>query len=391
MPFDQYVTTFLNLSGIESMQPEPSTAEENRELRQRVSILHHKAERNEQLLKAFFAAELELLSCTTLAELLDYLLNHFRQNFNLSAVTLMLLDPEDMVQELLDGSARFNDFPGLQLIRHPQPLRSLYPDKQLFCGEASAKIRRSCFPLPADVQSCALLPLIREDFLIGSLCLGSSDPERYSHLLRYDYVSHLASVVAVCIENAISRESLQRLSSMDPLTRALNRRAFSQQLLREIKRCNRTGDPMACILLDIDHFKPVNDTHGHLSGDKILRDVSQLLKDTLRETDSIARYGGEEFAILLPGCGEAEAIQVADNLRETISQTLFSGHQQQSLRITASLGITLCEQQHTQQADVSALTESLIQAADQALYFSKHNGRNQVKFNPCQLMIRAQQ
>ncbi|KGK41272.1 hypothetical protein LH51_15865 [Nitrincola sp. A-D6] len=373
------------------MQSELTIAEENKELRQRVSILHHKAERNEQLLRAFFAAELDLLSCVTLAELLDYLLNHFRQSFGLSAVTLMLLDPEDMVQELLDGSARFNHFPGLQLIRQQQPLRDLYPDKTLFCGEATAHILATCFRGADDVQSCALLPLIREDCLIGSLCLGSSDPGRYNHLLRYDYVSHLASVVAVCMENAISHETLQRLSSIDPLTRALNRRAFSQQLLREIKRSNRTGEPLGCILLDIDHFKPVNDTHGHLSGDKVLRDMSQLLKEKLRETDSIARYGGEEFAILLPGCSESEATQVAENLREAISQTTFSGHQNQALQITASLGLTICEQQHTLATDVSNLTESLIQTADQALYFSKHNGRNRVSFKPCLLEIRVQQ
>lgn len=372
------------------MQSDLTIAEENRELRQRVSILHHKAERNEQLLRAFFSAELELLSCVTLAELLDYLLNRFRLNFNLSAVTLMLLDPEDMVQELLDGSARFNSFPGLRLIQQQQPLRNLYPDNSLFCGEASPHIMATCFRETDDVQSCALLPLIRENCLIGSLCLGSSDPGRYSHLLRYDYVSHLASVVAVCMENAISHETLQRLSSIDPLTRALNRRALSQQMLREIKRCNRTGEPLGCILLDIDHFKPVNDTHGHLSGDKILRDISQLLKEKLRETDSIARYGGEEFAILLPGCSEEEATRVAENLRESVSMTLFSGHQNQALRITVSLGITICEQHHTVNTEVSDLTESLIQTADQALYFSKRNGRNKLSFKPCQLEISEQ-
>ncbi|TVQ73336.1 MAG: sensor domain-containing diguanylate cyclase [Oceanospirillales bacterium] len=367
------------------MQADKSIADENKELRQRVNILHHKAERNEQLLKAFFAAELELLSCVTLAELLDYLLNQFKENFSLCSITLMLLDPEDAVQELLDGSDRFNHFEGLNLIPHPQTLHTLFPEVQPYCGEADSIIRENCFPssntaIQESVQSCALLPLVRENCLIGALCLGSSDPQRYNHLLRYDYVSHLASVVAVCIENAISRETLQRLSSMDSLTRALNRRAFSQQLLREIKRCSRTGEPMACILLDIDHFKPVNDTHGHLSGDKILRDMAQVLKDNLRDTDSIARYGGEEFAILLPGCAEAEAIQVTENLRIAICNTAFTGHLGEPISITASLGLTVCEQVHTATLEVTELSESLIQTADQALYVGKRNGRNQVRF-----------
>ena len=366
------------------MQVDKSIADENKDLRQRVSILHHKAERNEQLLKAFFAAELELLSCVTLAELFDYLLNHFKEKFSLCGVTLMLLDPEDAVQELLDGSDRFTHFEGLSLIPNPQPLHTLFPEVKPYCGEANKVILENCFPSSSSgylaVQSCALLPLVRENCLIGTLCLGSSDPERYNHLLRYDYVSHLASVVAVCIENAISRETLQRLSSLDSLTRTLNRRAFGQQLLREIKRCSRTGEPMACILLDIDHFKPVNDTHGHLSGDKILRDMAQLLKENLRETDSVARYGGEEFAILLPGCAEAEAVRVTENLRSVISDTAFSSHLGEVISITASLGLTVCEQVHTEAIDVADLSNSLIQTADQALYVGKRNGRNQVRF-----------
>lgn len=371
------------------MQPDKSIADENKALRQRVSILHHKAERNEQLLKAFFAAELELLSCVTLAELLDYLLNRFRKEFSLCSITLMLLDPEDAVQELLDGSDRYNHFEGLHLIPHTKPLHVLFPDIKPYCGEANTLIREKCFPSSSSVhslvQSCALLPLVRENCLIGALCLGSSDPQRYNHLLRFDYVSHLASVVAVCIENAISRETLQRLSSLDSLTRALNRRAFSQQLLREIKRCSRTGEPMACILLDIDHFKPVNDTHGHLSGDKILRDMAQLLRENLRETDSVARYGGEEFAIILPGCTEAEAVQVAENIRSVISKTSFTGHLGEPISITASLGLTICEQQHAESSGVAELSESLIQSADQALYVGKRNGRNQVRFQALHL------
>lgn len=362
------------------MQTDKTLADENKALRQSVNILHNKAERNEQLLKAFFAAELELLSCVTLAELLDYLLYQFKEKFLLSSVTIMLLDPEDAVQELLDGSDCFTYFEGLKLIPHPQPLHSLFPEIKPYCGEANRLIHENCFPSNSSVQSCALLPLVRENCLIGALCLGSSDPQRYNHLLRYDYVSHLASVVAVCIENAISRETLQRLSSLDSLTRALNRRAFSKQLLREIKRCSRTGEPMACILLDIDHFKPVNDTHGHLSGDKILRDMSQLLRENLRETDSVARYGGEEFAILLPGCAEAEAIRVTENLRVVISNTSFTGHLGEPISITASLGLTVCEQVHTETTEVTALSESLIQTADQALYVGKRNGRNQVRF-----------
>ncbi len=357
--------------------------EDNRRLRRMVSLMREEADRNDALLQSFFNSELQLLSRTTLSDLLDYILKDFRDGFHLDTVTLMLLDPEEAARALLDGPEPSARFPNLRLLNSQAPLREIHPGGELFCGEPDDVFRHMCFPQHPEVASCAILPLVRENCLIGSLGLGSADPGRFNHRLSYDYVSHLASVVSVCIENCISRETLQHLSSIDALTRVLNRRALQHQLVCEIKRCNRTGESLAYVLLDIDHFKPVNDQHGHVAGDRILRAVGQILSEKVRDTDSVARYGGEEFAILLPGCDLREAVRLAEMLRHALAELRVPGRDGRPVRITASLGVTICERQHTEAMDLATLVEDLVHAADQALYRSKNQGRNQTSSQVC--------
>jgi len=358
---------------------------ENQRLRRLLETMRLEARHNEAVLQAFFAAELQLLSCTTLTQLLEYLLIDFRRNFRLDAVTLLLLDPEEAARELLEGRSGDARLPNLRLLRSQRSLREIHPNDELYCGELDDALRESCFPDDPQVVSGALLPLVRENCLIGSLGLGSRDRGRFSDHLSYDYVSHLASAVSLCIESCISRETLQRLSSTDPLTRVLNRRALQSQLVGEIKRSNRTGEPLAFLLLDIDHFKQVNDRNGHLTGDRILRAVGRVLAERVRATDSVARYGGEEFAILLPGCDLPQALHVAETLRKAISDIGFLGHEGQVVRVTVSLGVSVCEQRHTQVKDLVAVAEGLTHSADRALYQSKHQGRDQTNSQPLSL------
>ncbi|WP_151703310.1 sensor domain-containing diguanylate cyclase [Nitrincola alkalilacustris] len=355
-------------------------AVENRELKRLVHLMQNKATRNEALLHNFFEAELLMLSCSSLAELLNYLLNDFRQHFKLCAVGLVLFDPEETAQELLDSSSITLDQSHLRLLPTQQLLREIHPENRLFYGQPDSRLKQQVFEHSPVINSCAILPLIRENCLIGSLSLGSMDPDRYNQFLSYDYLSHLSSVVAVCIENCIRRETLQRLSSIDALTKTLNRRAFNLQLMRELKRSSRTDAPFACMLVDIDHFKRINDSFGHLTGDRVLRAVAELLKELVRDTDTVARYGGEEFAILLPGCDHSDALQVAENLRQKLHAYPFETHQGTVLNLSASFGFTICEPKDIATEDMNGLMEQLIHAADQALYQSKERGRNQTHF-----------
>lgn len=355
-------------------------------LRRLVEAMRREAERNEALLNAFFSAELHLVACNRLRDLFDYLFHGFRMAFNLDAVTLLLLDPDETARQLLleplplaDATQPepVPDYEYLRLLEHPALLDALHPKHRLFCGEPTDFTLHTAFPKQTGIRSCALLPLVRENQLLGSLGLGSQDPERFNYRLGYEYVTHLASVVGLCIEGCISRETLQRLSRVDTLTQVYNRRELTARLHDELRRSLRTGLPLTFLLADVDFFKRVNDQYGHLSGDRVLQGVAQCLRTHTRATDCVARYGGEEFAILLPGSDQTTALRVAEKIRLAIADAVFTGQQNESIPVTASFGLATLNPQGHSIHEWSHLAESLTQCADEALYYSKAHGRNQ--------------
>lgn len=169
-----------------------------------------------------------------------------------------------------------------------------------------------------------------------------------------------------------SNRQLERLSLTDHLTGLANRRHFTTTLEREFGHSQRTGVPLALVLLDIDHFKKINDTFGHQQGDEVLAALAGLLQRSLRPYDLAARYGGEEFALILPETGLPLACQVAARLREEVERLAFGGVLEK-LRLTASFGVA----GHPGGSVTSA--ERLFAAADAALYRAKQGGRNLVE------------
>ena len=170
----------------------------------------------------------------------------------------------------------------------------------------------------------------------------------------------------------------QTAAELDPLTCLLNRRAFIPKLEYEHKRAMRTGVSYSVALLDIDYFKRINDMHGHASGDLILQGFSSLMKQSRRESDTIARYGGEEFVILLPECGAAQAAELMEALRCTLSDTRWGVAEGGMVQVTVTIGI----------AEMNAFSRSeqeVLYNADKALYQAKKAGRNQIRiFEPLQ-------
>ena len=360
-----------------------SLERENQELKRTLRLMLSKAERNESILSNFFEVELRLLSCTRLSELLDLILIEFKEYFRLSNVNLILFDPEHAARSLLDSYVPPTPGNTLRFVQSQRLLKTIYPNQNMIIGPPSEELSREAFPVSeSKVASCALLPLIRENCLIGSLHLGSNDVSRYTEHVRYDYIQHLSSVISVCIENCINQENLRRLSSVDMLTKVHNRRSFDQEIVRELSRASRSSYPLTCLFLDLDHFKTVNDTYGHQAGDRVLRTVGMFLNKQLRKTDFISRYGGEEFAILLPNCNQQRAESVAETLRKKLSKLIFRDEDGQPFRMTTSIGISLCEPSHFSGLDLDELAYKLIQSADNAVYMSKHNGRDQISFKP---------
>jgi two-component system cell cycle response regulator len=179
-------------------------------------------------------------------------------------------------------------------------------------------------------------------------------------------------VVELQSELVAAREKLRFEAMHDSLTGLFNRRATMDQLDRELSRAWRVGSPVAAVMIDVDHFKSVNDAHGHAGGDAVLREVAARLRQTLRAYDTLGRIGGEEFVVLLPECDADGAAAVAERLRMLVSEKPIATSNG-PLRITASFGISSTSQQGPR-----GTAEELLRTADQALYAAKRGGRNRV-------------
>lgn len=164
--------------------------------------------------------------------------------------------------------------------------------------------------------------------------------------------------------------ALERLAREDSLTGLANRRHFMEGLQRELERADRYGHPLALIMLDLDHFKAVNDTHGHAMGDSVLREAAHALRTVCRDVDLAARLGGEELALLLPETDAAGARVVAERARERIAAVAHTAPDGSTVRVTASFGVAAVRP--------GATSEGVLHAADEALYRAKGAGRNQV-------------
>jgi two-component system, cell cycle response regulator len=205
----------------------------------------------------------------------------------------------------------------------------------------------------------------------GDDCIGRRAPER-ELLARIGAARRIAELETVL---RITLVENRKLSTTDDLTRVASRRFFTKHFPREVERAARYGRALSLILCDIDHFKNVNDTLGHVGGDEVLRQFGTRLQDQLRRgVDWVARIGGEEFAIVLPETNYEQALDVARKLRAGVANKNFEA-QNRSVEITASFG--LCGLQSVP-LGVRKIAESLVKVADAALYRSKNAGRNRV-------------
>ncbi len=207
--------------------------------------------------------------------------------------------------------------------------------------------------------------LVIEDNLLGELTLFSKTPFSAEELT---VIENLLCALVYPLRNAILYHSALQSALIDPLTGAKNRAGMDAALKREIELSHRHNAPMCIMLLDIDHFKSVNDNFGHAGGDFVLQAVAQCVSETIRGSDMFFRFGGEEFLIML-SCTEMEgAALLAERIRQKIEALSFAPHR--TLQITASLGVS----EINENDDLS----SLFERTDKALYKAKNSGRNQV-------------
>ncbi len=219
---------------------------------------------------------------------------------------------------------------------------------------------------------CALvIPLFVSNRVLGSMQFFGRTADCFT---RED--AQLLWILALVSENLLTRdyanEGLLRYAFTDFLTGMKTRGFFEQQLDLELKRAERKKSPLALLMIDIDFFKSLNDTHGHQVGDQVLRDISTILMKDMREIDTVARYGGEEFVIILPDTTAQGAFQVAQRLRRSVEQAnFFAGSPDRIEHLSISIGIAMYGQD-------AQFKQDLIEASDSALYEAKSTGRNRV-------------
>jgi diguanylate cyclase (GGDEF)-like protein len=362
---------------------------ENRVLHRKLDSLLKQARTNEKKQELFDSFGLEVIGSSTPAELRDMLLTRLQVRFKLRDVVLCVVDCEEDAEHLFFG--------------YDEEARLLFDRRMLFLrpGTDLEKIQSlsSCPVLGTEVlknyswmldglgnhqqhQSAAFLPLIRGSNVLGALLLISSDYDRYQSGHATDFLQKLSAMVAVALENCLNHQRLKEIGYQDVLTLAHNRRYFDQRIKDEIARSLRKQEDLACLFLDVDHFKKVNDTYGHHVGDMVLMQMVSIIKEQVRACDIVARYGGEEFVVALPGTGLERAKEIAERLRVSVYAAPFTYNDDQ-VEISISVGLTsIGLPGDDEKQDIDVIATRMLEHADKALYTAKENGRNQVVIYP---------
>lgn len=356
------------------------SADEAAALRERLRAIHEEARRNEAAFERLKQRELELLNAQSLPELLDGLVRRLPQADGLDAATLVLDDPQHELRHLLLGegvspaSLAGVSFTDSVLALAPQARALVRP----WLGPFAAADHQLLFPGERLLGSVALLPLARGDRLVGMLCLGSRDPTRFTREHAVDFLAHLAAIVGFCIESAANRARLLRAGQTDYLTGWHNRRYLHGRLREELARAQRQGTAVSLLMLDLDHFKQINDSLGHLGGDEALREVAARIESQIRASDTAARFGGDEFAVLMPGAGPGDASRLAERIRSAVARGPVEAGAGVVVPVTVSIGLASLAPPPTG-ADLKALAEQLLAEADAALYRAKAAGRDRIE------------
>ena len=223
----------------------------------------------------------------------------------------------------------------------------------------------------AGLKSHLTLPLAIEGEIVGCISLNSEQSNAFD-AQDLQFFSVIGYQMAATLKHFQRFSSIKNIALYDTLTGLYNRRYFEERLALEAQKSFYGATALSLVMIDIDHFKKVNDTFGHTEGDKVLREISGLLRTAVRKKDTVARYGGEEFILILPEAGIDESSMIAERVRRLVETTHFEVSSAR-LNLTVSLGISNFPNHRARSK------EELVKMADQALYEAKREGRNQVR------------
>jgi diguanylate cyclase (GGDEF)-like protein len=350
------------------------------ELQEELAKLRAQVASNEEKHRSAQRRELRLLRAEDLATLFAELTTVLRASAGLDNVSLVIADPDHVLRHLMVAAGTpHDDNPDLivvdslaglapQFVAFRKPWLGPYArcDHQLvFAGKQSM------------LGSVAMIPIRARGHLVGSVNLGSADGERFTPDLASDFLARFGIIAGCCLENVTNRARLMRSGFTDALTGWHNRRYLKLRLNEELARVSQQGCNLVCMMLDLDYFKSINDTWGHVAGDAVLREVAQRIESQVRTSDVTARYGGEEFIVLLPDTDREDAIRLAERIRDTVARSPIELPGGAMTTVTASIGVADLAPDGGSD-DLKSLGESLVARADVALYTAKSEGRDRV-------------
>ena len=336
-------------------------------------------EANEEKMRRSQQRELCLLQADDLDSLLSELLDGLKASYGLPYVSVVLCDPDHDIRHLMLASG----FPAENYNRllMVESLSGMAPQyvalRSPWLGAYSACDHQMIFPGAGQLGSIAMIPLLHRKKLIGSINLGSGDADRFARGLGTDFLAHLGVIASFCIENAVNRARLLRSGFTDVLTGWHNRRYLQVRLHEELARARRDSAHVVCLMLDVDHFKRVNDTWGHAAGDAVLRELANRIDSQVRASDVAARYGGEEFVVLMPDTDTDSGELLAERIRRAVAASDFDLPCGDKTAVTVSIGIAGVRPDPNDK-DLKTIGDALIARADVALYRAKSGGRDQV-------------
>jgi len=325
--------------------------------------------------KLYRAVDL-LAAATTEAQVIEAGVNSAREfaSFDFAVVTLFHRQGQQAVHEICAASGEgatelvgqsFRHNGGLVSMvianRHPLPYRGDY--------DAARQVVFTRRIRPPDMPSLVVLPLLVHENALGALVLGSNQKGAFGDAVR-PTLEVLARHIAVSLANARMVKRLEDLATTDCLTGLLNKRTLSELAKQKVRSAERFDKPLSVLICDLDHFKKINDVHGHDVGDVVIRGFADVLRRTKRDTDLVGRFGGEEFVVACEETDAEGAELLAERIRAELEGTTFHA-KDGPIRVTCSIGVATYPRAGTD-------WDTLFKATDEALYVSKRTGRNRV-------------
>ncbi len=347
---------------------------------QQLDQMTDQVEKNMQIYRRSQERELELLRSADLNTLFSAMTTYLRESYGLLAATVVIADPDHEIRHLLQAATgHAGSLPDVHFVESLTGITPCYTALRApWTGPFKAADHQLLFPGGGEIGSIAIIPLIHQGALFGSMNFASPDMGRFTRQHATDFLAHLGVIATFALENVVNRARLLRNGFTDVLTGWHNRRYLQLRLTEELARAARDGTRLAALMIDIDHFKRVNDTWGHAAGDRVLTEVAQRIESQVRASDIAARYGGEEFVVLMPATTVGAGRLLAERIRAGVAATPIDTGRNESVRITTSIGIASILPDRVAK-DLKTLGDSLLARADVALYKAKSAGRDRIK------------